>query len=107
MIHVSEVLDLPVVDADHQRLGRVDDLVVDSAQGTVERLLVRRGDAKTVLPWTQVAALSPEQGRVVLVEGASPMPLEGNGTEGEALRLRRDVLDRQIIDIARAARSSG
>ena len=99
MIHVSEVLDLPVVDADHQRLGRVDDLVVDSAQGTVERLLVRRGDAKTVLPWTQVAALSPEQGRVVLVEGASPMPLEGNGTEGEALSLRRDVLDRQIIDI--------
>jgi magnesium transporter len=99
MIHVSEVLDLPVVDADHQRLGRVDDLVVDSAHGTVERLVVRRGEARTVVPWAQVAALSPEQGHVVLVEGASLLPLEGNGTEGEALSLRRDVLDRQIIDI--------
>jgi sporulation protein YlmC with PRC-barrel domain len=99
VIHLSEVLDLPVVDADHQRLGRVDDLVVDSASGTVERLLVRRGEAKTVLPWARVAALSPEQGRVVLAEGASPEPLAGNGTEGEVLSLRRDVLDRQIIDI--------
>jgi len=99
MIHVSEVLDLPVVDADHRRLGRLDDLVVDSASGTVERLLVRRGEAKTVLPWAQVATLSPEQGRVVLAEGASPEPLTGNGTEGEVLTLRRDVLDRQIIDI--------
>jgi magnesium transporter len=99
MIHVSEVLDLPVVDADHQRLGRVDDLVVDSANGMVERLHVRRGKARTVVPWSQVAPLSPEQGRVVLVEGASPLPLEGNGTEGETLSLRRDVLDRQIIDV--------
>ncbi len=99
MIHVSEVLDLPVVDANHQRLGRLDDLVVDSVHGWVERLVVRAGEARTVLPWSQVVALSPEQGRLVLAEGASPRPLEGNGTEGDALNLRRDVLDRQIIDI--------
>jgi len=99
MIHVSEVLALPVVDAGHQRLGRVDDLVVDSAHGWVEHLVVRTGDARSVLPWSQVAALSPEQGRVVLAEGASPRPLEGNGTDGDFLCLRRDVLDRQIIDI--------
>ena len=99
MIHVSEVLDLPVMDAEHQRLGRVDDLVVDSTHGWVERLVVRAGEARTVLPWNQVVALAPEQGRVVLTEGASPQPLEGNGTEGDALNLRRGVLDRQIIDI--------
>src|SRR5512139_1194169 len=99
MIHVSEVLDLPVVDADHRRLGRLDDLVVDSTQGTVERLLVRRGEARTVVPWAQVAALSPEQGRVVLAEGASLEKLDGNANGGEVLSLRRDVLDRQIIDI--------
>ena len=99
MIHVSEVLDLPVVDADHRRLGRVDDVVVDSTQGTVERLLVRRGESRNVVPWAQVAALSPEQGHAVLVEGARPLPHEGAGYEGETLRLRRDVLDRQIIDI--------
>jgi magnesium transporter len=99
MIHVSEALDLPVVDAEHKRLGRVDDLVVDSTHGWVERLVVRAGGARTVLPWSQVVALSPEQGRVVLAEGASPQPLEGDGTEGDALNLRRDVLDRQIIDI--------
>jgi magnesium transporter len=99
MIHVSEVLDLPVVDAEHRRLGRLDDLMVDSTHGTVERLLLRRGDARTVLPWAGVSALSPEQGRVVLTEDASPQPLTGNGSEGEVLSLRRDVLDRQIIDI--------
>jgi CBS domain-containing protein len=99
MIHLSEVLDLPVVDADHRRLGRVDDLVVDSTQGTVERLVMRSGKARSVVPWDQLAALSPEQGRVILSEGASPQPAEGNTTAGDVLSLRRDVLDRQIIDI--------
>jgi len=99
MIHVSEVLDLPVVDADHRRLGRVEDVVMDSAHASVDRLLVRQGETRSVLPWAQVAALSPDQGRVVLHEGAALAPLEGNGTDGELLALRRDVLDRQIIDI--------
>jgi CBS domain-containing protein len=99
MIHLSEVLDLPVVDADRRRRGRVDDVVVDSTQGTVERLVLRSGPARTVVPWAQVAALSPEKGRVILSEGASPQPVEGNGGDGEVLSLRRDVLDRQIIDI--------
>ena len=99
MIHVSEILDLPVVDAEHRRLGRVDDLVVDSTQGTVERVRIRRADARTVLAWAQVAVLSPDQGRVVLAEGAAPGSLESNGNEGDALCLRRDVLDRQIIDV--------
>ena len=99
MIHVSEVLDLPVVDADHRRLGRVDDLLVESGQGAVERLVVRQGEEKRVLAWAQVAALSPDNGRVVLVEDAVSAPIEGNGTEAETLSLRHDVLDRQIIDI--------
>jgi CBS domain-containing protein len=46
-----------------------------------------------------VAALSPDQGRILLAEGAVPGTIEGNGNEGEALCLRRDVLDRQIIDV--------
>jgi magnesium transporter len=99
MIHVSEVLDLPVVHADQRRLGRVDDLLVESGQGAVERVVVRQGEEKHVVAWAHVAAMSPDQGRVVLVEGAVPAPLEGNGTEAEMLSLRRDVLDRQIIDI--------
>ena len=41
MIHVSEVLDLPVVDSAQQRVGRIDDLIVDSGEAAVQRLVVR------------------------------------------------------------------
>lgn len=99
MIHVSEVLDLPVVDATHRRIGKLEDVVVESAHGSVERLVVRKGSARSAVAWRGVESLSPEQGRVVLSEAAEPAPLDAAAGEGEALSLRRDVLDRQIIDI--------
>jgi len=99
MIHVSEVLDLPVVDASHRRLGRVDDVVVDSGQASVERLVLRRGRERASVAWSGVDSLSPDQGRVVLHPAARPSPESEPSGEREALSLRRDVLDRQIIDI--------
>jgi magnesium transporter len=97
MIHVSEMLGLPVVDSAHRRIGRLDDVVVDSGQGSVERLVVRRGRERTAVAWSSVEALSPDQGRVVLSADAVLVPADG--TAPEALSLCRDVLDRQIIDI--------
>ena len=99
MIHVSEMLDLPVVDSAHRRVGRLDDVVVDSGQASVERLVVRQGRERTSVAWSAVDSLSPDQGRVVLNEGAALLPADSAIAEGEALSLRRDVLDRQIIDI--------
>jgi sporulation protein YlmC with PRC-barrel domain len=99
MIHLSEVLALPVADSELKRLGRVDDLVIDSSDAAVQRLLVRRGKERLAVPWSEVATLSPDQGQAVLAEGATLVPVEGTGAaEGELLSLKRDVLDRQIID---------
>jgi sporulation protein YlmC with PRC-barrel domain len=98
VIHLSEVLDLPVADSEMKRLGRVDDLVVDSAEGAVQRLILRRGKERLAVAWAGVASLSPDQGKVLLAEGASPVATELAGAEGETLALKRDVLDRQIID---------
>jgi sporulation protein YlmC with PRC-barrel domain len=99
VIHLSEVLDLPVTDAEFRRLGRVDDLVIDSAEAAVQRLVLRNGKDRLAVPWAQVASLSPDQGQAVLVEGARPMPLDPAAAgEGEMVALKRDVLDRQIID---------
>ena len=47
--------------------------------------------------WGAVETFSPEIRRMTLVSGT--VPREGAGPGNEFLRLRRDVLDRQIIDI--------
>ena len=96
MLHLSEVLGLPVLDADGSRLGRVDDLRVDSHRAVVDGLVLRgRGEA-TWVPWGAVLSFSPEHRRVGLVDGAVPSVWKAG--ESETICLRRDVLDRQIID---------
>jgi magnesium transporter len=96
MVHLSEVLGLPVFNADGSRVGRLDDLRVDSQRGAVDCLVLRiRGDVKSV-PWSEILSFSPEHRRVVLVEGTKPSPWTGG--ESETICLKRDVLDRQIID---------
>jgi len=96
MVHLSEVLGLPVFAADGSRAGRVDDLRVDSHRATVDRVVLRvRGDMVSV-PWSDVASFSPEHRRVGLVEGSTPAVWIGG--ESETICLKRDVLDRQIID---------
>jgi len=98
MLHLSEVLNLPVYDAKGSRIGRLDDLRVDSVRCVVERIVVRspRGGPLQV-PWTSVETFAPENRRVILAEGDIPRLPEP--PETELLNLRRDVLDRQIIDI--------
>jgi magnesium transporter len=101
VIHLSEVLDLPVMDAELRRIGWIDDLIVDPAEGAVQSLLLRRGRRgaeRLSVAWAQVASLSPDQRQAVLTESASPAAVEGAPAEREALALKRDVLDRQIID---------
>lgn len=95
MVHLSEILGLPVLDAEGARFGRLDDLQVDPVHNRVDRVLVKRGREQVVFPWASVDTFSPESRRVTLAEGAQPAPAQ----EGEAVLLKRDVLDRQIIDI--------
>ena len=96
MVHLSEVLGLPVFDADGSRAGRVDDLRVDSHRGIVDCLVLRvRGNVCSV-PWSAVGSFSPEHRRVALVESA--VLATWSGGVADTICLKRDVLDRQIID---------
>jgi sporulation protein YlmC with PRC-barrel domain/CBS-domain-containing membrane protein len=96
MVHLSEVLGLPVLDAAGSRVGRVDDLRVDSHRGVVDGLVLRVGGGLRSAPWSAVASFSPEHRRVGLVEGSQLAVW--NGAEPDTICLKRDVLDRQIID---------
>ncbi len=96
MVHVSEVLGLPVFDAAGTRVGRVQDLQVDSQRARVEWLLLRERSGMSRVSWGSVASLSPLTRRVALAPGAQRAAIEANG---DLVRLRRDLLDKQIIDI--------
>ena len=96
MVHLSEVLGLPVHDAGGARVGRVDDLRVDSHRAIVDGLVLRVRGKTCSVPWSEVGSFSPEHRRVGLVEGSVPAAWKAGDTE--TICLRRDVLDRQIID---------
>lgn len=96
-MHVSEVLGVPVFSADGVRVGRVDDVHIDAALNRVDRLLVRQGKALVTFSWSDVETFAPEYRRVTLRAQAEPQPV--NSLDSETIRLKRDVLDRQIIDI--------
>ncbi len=96
MVHFSEVLGLPVFDDDGARVGRVDDLRVDSHKAVVDAVVVRARDGSRSIPWSAVSSFSPEHRRMSVGNGAEPVPAEAGN--GDTILLKRDVLDRQIID---------
>ena len=97
MLHISESLNLPVFAGDGRRLGRLHDVVVDPVRCIVVRILVRARRSMSHVPWGGIEKFSPETRRVDLVQDTALAP--GMGTDGDLLLLKRDVLDRQIIDI--------
>ncbi len=99
MPHLSEALNLPVFDETGTKIGRLDDLLVDSSRGLVARIVVRSGRERSSVAWESVETFSPETRRVVLAEKAGLGRGPGAEPGGETLHLKRDVLDRQIIDI--------
>jgi CBS domain-containing protein/sporulation protein YlmC with PRC-barrel domain len=86
----------PVVDAGGQMRGRVADIVVGTGQdaGRVLSLVVKSARGREYI---DVHALSlTEAGGLMMAAGAEP--LSANQNEN-ALLLRQDLLDRQIIDV--------
>jgi magnesium transporter len=97
VLYLSQILGVPVRDAKGTRVGRIDDLVVDSAHGFVERIFLKTLRGIQEVRWSQIASLSPEARKASLEDDAIPVPPAA--PEGDWLALKADVLDRQIIDI--------
>jgi len=95
MLHVSEILNLPVHDARGLRVGRIQDLQVDSARARVDAILVAAPEGEKRAEWARVDTFSPLARRVTL----SSEGLDAPNGNGDLLRVRRDLLDKQIIDI--------
>ena len=96
MLRLSDCLGVEVTDAAGVRTGRLEDLavVLDHEHPEVRSLVVRqRRGQHAVVPWEQVGTFEPTG--IVLCAGT----LEP-GTAGAELRLARDVLDAQIVDVA-------
>ena len=86
----------PVVDAGGQMRGRVADVVVGTGQdaGRVLSLVVKSARGREYI---DIQALSlTEAGGLVMAAGTEPVPASQHEN---ALLLRQDLLDRQIIDV--------
>lgn len=96
-IYVSAVLGRPVIDPTGASMGRLFDLRLTPGETlpAVSGLYVRQGKAVRYLPWRSVNLFTPV---VVSARQTSPA-LEAGEPDGAAIRLRRDVLDRQIVDV--------
>lgn len=97
-VRLTDLIGVPVRDEAGRSVGRVADLVVelDAAHPAVRAVLVRRGRGRTArAPWDRVA----QAGRDGVTLRAAPDADRG-AEEGELL-LGRDVLDVQVVDLAR------
>src|SRR5512137_655612 len=93
---ISELLGRRVVAPDGRLLGRAADVIVERVEPypLVVGLLVRRrfSNATAVLPWSCVQAIEPRLVCSPDLSAAAPVPATGT------IRLRAEVLDRQIVD---------
>ena len=100
MLALTSCLGQPVVDADGLRRGRVVDLGARAVDGglLVSSLILRRSRraAPVEMPWARVATFETT-GVTLRAGSAEPVP-----PTAPDLRLVRDVLDAQIVDVAGA-----
>ena len=92
----TELVSMPVYDVKRRRLGRVRDAalvpLVHSAR--IDRYLVGGGDAWLTVRYDQIASISLQNGISLSDEHLTPYH-----DEEYMLRLGRDLLDQQIIDV--------
>ena len=95
-LYFTELAGMPVLDLKHRRIGRVRDAalvpVVDSSR--VDRVLVGGGDSWLTVRYDQIQSISLDKGISLSDEQLTPYH------EDEfMLRIGRDLLDQQIIDV--------
>jgi sporulation protein YlmC with PRC-barrel domain/CBS domain-containing protein len=95
-LYFTELAGMPVFDLKHRRIGRVRDAaivpVVDSSR--IDRVLVGGGDSWLTIRYDQIRSISLDKGIALSDEQLTPYH------EDEfMLRIGRDLLDQQIIDV--------
>lgn len=98
MLFLAHILNRPVVDAAGARLGWVEDLILtglDLFPRVDAIVLARRGRGAVFVPWSTVAQVDRSRIRLAVPrEELASQPLDE-----DAIFLRRDILDKQIVDI--------
>jgi sporulation protein YlmC with PRC-barrel domain len=105
-----DLLGKPVLDRANRSVGRVEDLATvlgaerpaithliaarRPTRGWAGRLPFGRGSGPVALPWTEVKAV---EGRSVRLRRAAAR-VQAVGLTREQVRLRRDIMDQQIVD---------
>ncbi|HEX2950809.1 MAG TPA: CBS domain-containing protein, partial [Armatimonadota bacterium] len=98
MLFLAHILNLPVLDCAGLRLGWVEDLVLtglDLFPRVEAVVLARRGQGAVFIPWDAVGQVD-KTGLHLL---QSRQDLTTSPLTDEAIFLRRDILDKQVVDI--------
>ncbi|HUB80275.1 MAG TPA: CBS domain-containing protein [Bryobacteraceae bacterium] len=96
LLYFTELLSMPVLDLKHRRIGRVKDaaLVPREHSSRIERFLVGGADTWLTLRFDQIRSITPDSGIQLSDEQLLPYH-----DDEYMLRIGRDLLDQQIIDV--------
>jgi len=97
MLYLSQAIGRPVLDANGEPLGKVDDLIVavGDRYPPVTGLVVATDRRRIFLPWSQVARFDASGARLS-TDRIDITRFQGRSDE---IQLRADLLDKQIVDI--------
>ena len=97
MLYLSQAIGRPVLDANGEPLGKVDDLIVavGDRYPPVTGLVVATDRRRIFLPWSQVARFDASGARL---SGAT-IDITRFQQRPDEILLRADLLDKQIVDI--------
>src|SRR5476649_2660571 len=96
-LYLSAVLNKPMTDASGQLLGRLWDLTVTPNKRfpVVSELLFRRNGGIYCVTWDRVVLFNP----AAISVSSSVDELACYRETGGEIRVKRDILDRQVIDV--------
>ncbi|MCL4508669.1 MAG: CBS domain-containing protein [Chloroflexi bacterium] len=99
MTFLSQLMNAPVFDARHDRIGKVLDVGVTASEQypLVSSLTIGTGKSGITVPWTVVGDCSDQS--IILTVPRDRLAGFAGASDPKEVRLVRDVLDKQILDI--------
>src|SRR5258705_8371160 len=97
MLYLSQAIGRPVLDANGEPLGKVDDLIVavGDRYPPVTGLVVATDRRRIFVPWSQVARFDSSGARL----STDKIDITKFQSRHDEIQLRTDLLDKQIVDI--------